>query len=379
MADLLTYGVYVGLLVTMVGLLFLASKVHEWQFKASSDVIKEYSFNFFHFLALLLLTIVVAIRYDVGTDWNTYNSLFNMYKNNPLMTFGSQEMEFGYYYVNKIVIWFGGGAPVVFGLLALIAWYFSLKSVSYYLVPLLVFFLFVDEYFFISLNLVRQFTALGIFICSIKFIEKKQFLKFLLCLSFASLFHLSAIILLPLYFLPYKRLYNQKLWIIVYCITLLLANIPIFIELFLKLFIRVTEFIPLLNVYIRYILNAKFGNFRPEIGLGYIFRVVVSLFLLFASKRVIQAEPKTKVYYVLFFIGLIIYNLFYMIPLIVRINHYFIIFRSFILAFTAWFLWKDKSMMWKYGIMGLVILYLALYLFAIHNGSHGSAPYQWVF
>ena len=379
MADLLTYGVYIGLLATVVGLLYFASKIHAWQVKASTDIVKGYSFNFFHLLALLVLIVIVAIRYNVGTDWNTYNSLFSTYKNNPLMTFGSQEMELGYYYVNKIVIWLGGDAPFVFGLLALIAWYFAFKSVSYYIVPLLAFFLFVDEYFFISLNLVRQFTALGIFIYSVKFIVNKQFLKFLLCLSFAVLFHLSAIILLPLYFLPYKRLYNQKLWIIIYFITLLLANIPIFVELFLKLFIRVTEFIPLLNVYLRYILNERFGNFRPEIGLGYIFRVLVSLFLLFASKRVIHAEPKTRVYYTLFFIGLIIYNLFYMIPLIVRINHYFIIFRSFILAFTAWFLWKDRNVTWKYGVMGLVTLYLALYLFAIYNGSHGSAPYRWVF
>src|SRR5690606_24899680 len=136
--------------------------------------VKRYSFNFFHVLALLLLIVVVAIRYDVGTDWNTYNSLFNTYKANPLMSFSAQEMELGYYYVNKIVIWLGGSAPVAFGLLALLAWYFAFKSVSYYLVPLLVFFLFVDGYFFISLNLVRQFIALCIFTYSVKFIVNKQ-------------------------------------------------------------------------------------------------------------------------------------------------------------------------------------------------------------
>lgn len=362
-----------------VGLLFFAYKVYVWQENATLDLTKGYSFNFFHLLALMLLTLVVAVRYDVGTDWNTYNGLFKSYKNNPLMSFGNQEMELGYYYVNRFVIWIGGGSSIVFGALALIAWGLAFKSVPPYLVPLLIFFLFVDEYFFISLNLVRQFTALGIFVYSVKFIVSRHFLKFLLCLLFASLFHLSAVILIPLYFLPYKRLYNQKLWIIAYVITLLLANVPIFIELFLKLFIRVTEFIPLLNIYVRYILNEKFGNFRLEVGLGYIFRVAVSLFLLFTSKRVIKAEPKTKAYYTLFFIGLIIYNLFYMIPLIVRINHYFIIFRSFILAFTAWFLWQEKNAIWKYGVIGIFVLYIALYLFAIYNGSHGTAPYQTIF
>lgn len=381
MTTAFTYIIYLILLLVTVGLLRIGSKysLHLYQPKHFPSVEKGYCLNFFQICALLLLTLVVAIRYDVGTDWNTYNELFTSYQKLNGFSPDTLGLEPGYYLVNKLVIWLGGSSALVFGLLAFIAWYFIFKSVPYHLTPILVFFLFVDEYFFISLNLVRQFTALGVFVFSVKFIVQRKFFKYLASLLIASTFHLSVLVLVPFYFLPFNKLYNRNIWIVLYAVSLFLANIPALIELFVIGFVRMADLFPVLGIYTRYILNSKFENFRLDIGLGYLFRVLISLAVLFASKEVINREPKTKVYYTLFFIGLLIYNLFYMAPLIVRINHYFIIFRSFVLTFTVWYLWKYNSKKWWFWISILIFMYLALFLFAIHNGSHGSAPYQTIF
>lgn len=381
MITLLTYIIYLSLLLVTVGLLRIGSKYSAslTQSDYFLSIEKGGSLNFIQVLALFLLTFVVAIRHDVGTDWNTYNELFTSYKRVQGGALDTLGMEPGYYFVNQIVVWIGGGSGLVFGILAFLAWYFIFKSVPYHLLPILVFFLFVDEYFFISLNLVRQFTALGIFVFAVKFIVRRRILEYFLALLIASTFHLSILVLIPLYFLPYDRLYNRNVWLGLYLISLSLANVQSLIELFVMGFVRIADLIPVLGIYTRYILNAKFENFRLEIGLGYLFRVLISIAILYASKFVVKMEPKTKVYYTLFFIGLLVYNLFYMAPLIVRINHYFIIFRSFVLTFTVWYLWKSNSRKWWFWLSGLIIMYLALFLFAISNGSHGSSPYQTIF
>lgn len=381
MITLLTYIIYLALLFVTVGLLRIGSKYSAYLARAKyfPSIDKGNTLNFIQFLALFLIAFIAAIRHDVGTDWNTYDELFALYKRMHGATLDTMGMEPGYYFVNKAVIWIGGGSALVFGILALIGWYFVFKSVPYHLLPILVFFLFVDEYFFISLNLVRQFTALGIFVFAVKFIVRRRFLEYLFALLIASTFHLSVLVLIPLYFLPYDKLYNRNVWIGLYLVSLSLANIQSLVELFVVSFVRIADLIPVFGIYTRYILNAKFENFRLDIGLGYLFRVMISLVILYTSKLVVKMEPKTKVYYTLFFIGLLIYNLFYMAPLIVRINHYFIIFRSFVLTFTVWYLWKYDSRKWWWTLAGLIILYLALFLFAISNGSHGSSPYHTIF
>lgn len=65
-----------------------------------------------------------------------------------------------------------------------------------------------------SMSMMRQGLAFGIFMLSYRFIIERKMYKYLGCILCAFLFHTSALILVPLYFIyniPYKRKYN---WLI---------------------------------------------------------------------------------------------------------------------------------------------------------------------
>ena len=65
-----------------------------------------------------------------------------------------------------------------------------------------------------SMSMMRQGLAFGIFMLSYRFISERKMYKYLMCVLCAFLFHTSALILVPLYFIyniPYRRKYN---WLI---------------------------------------------------------------------------------------------------------------------------------------------------------------------
>lgn len=390
MLDLTTYIVYFSTLIIVVSLCYIGSKVYAHPSKVSKSPVfflqyedgqhkEHFVLNIFHALALLLICSVVALRYEVGHDWGAYNRWYEYYRRGFIVSSRDSNFEVGYYFINFLLAKTGVGSWLMFGCVALISWGFIFKSLPVKLLPLLFFFLFTDEYFFVSMNLVRQFVALGIFTCAVKFIVQRKFLPYIACVSFAFLFHTSAALLVPLYFIPYHRLYNRTVWLVLLAISFFLANSPGLLIRLINIALNVLDVIPIFSTYTRYFISERFFEFRPDVGLGYIFRLLVSVFIVFFSKTVVDENPKLKPYFVLVFIGLIIYNLFYMIPLIARINHYFLILRSVALALICFELWKSRNIIKRNVVISLVVLYTVLFGFAISIGSHKTAPYRTIF
>ena len=70
---------------------------------------------------------------------------------------------------------------------------------------------------------IRIGVATGIFLISIQFIINRQFIKFLICIAIAVFFHVTVLLVLPLYFLKFKTI-NPIFWV-----GLLVANIIFFL------------------------------------------------------------------------------------------------------------------------------------------------------
>lgn len=71
-----------------------------------------------------------------------------------------------------------------------------------------------------SMSMMRQGIAFGIFLLSYKYILERKFYKYIVCILCAALFHTSALILIPLYFvysIPYKKKY---IWLILFILCL---------------------------------------------------------------------------------------------------------------------------------------------------------------
>ena len=87
--------------------------------------------------------------------------------------------------------------------------------------------LFMGLIFFFTFTYLRQLIGVGVGWLSIEYVYKKKFWKFLVVVLLATLIHNSAIILLPIYFLPIKQ-YSKKRVIVlmVFCFVVGITGIP---------------------------------------------------------------------------------------------------------------------------------------------------------
>lgn len=153
---------------------------------------------------IAILAFVAAFRYDVGQDYMSYCDIFNGYK------LGRSGV--GFQVLCDICKYVGGTSQLMFfvmSVLTLTLFFLSMKKSSTDLMlSLFVFFCF-GQMYLNTFNTIRQCLAAALFMFSISFLLKRKLLYFVILLLFASTFHISALVLIPLYWvldreLPYK-------------------------------------------------------------------------------------------------------------------------------------------------------------------------------
>lgn len=75
--------------------------------------------------------------------------------------------------------------------------------------------------YFLSLNIMRQYVAIGIGLLAVTFVTDRKPWRFLLCVAVATTFHYSAVLLLPLYVLSRKELHPR------HCIDIIAVSIAL--------------------------------------------------------------------------------------------------------------------------------------------------------
>lgn len=376
MTEVSTYIIYVFILFfTISSTFYLGNKKLRSESYYDADKL-----NILYGLILTILAFVIGFRSEVGTDWEGYVSIFQQITTSTNLSFFTEQIEIGYFWLNLIIGNLGLSYQWMFFIIALLSWYFYFKSVPRFILPLFIYFLFVDEFFFWGMSGIRQFLAMAIWIYSIKFIINKNIKRFIIYILIASLFHSSSLILIPFYFLPYQKLYNQFYWIFIYIISLLAV---LFLDLStiyknLEMLILVlSEDIGSFERYVKYVERDRLTARDTSLGMGFIFKIVINFIVIYLSKNLIEHSPKLKPYVFLFFIGAIAFNLFYEFELLNRIINYFLILRPLVLAYIVYFLWVYR----KDRIIGptVIFLYFIIYLVAIYNNSNMCCPYQFYF
>jgi hypothetical protein len=153
-------------------------------------------------LILLFLTTVlilfIGLRYKTGRDWGNYIRLFESILQNKDST-----VEPGYIWLNKIIYYtFGNYFVVQFiaSFVTIYAYYNFIKGHARF--PIFALCLFIIFFFFdILMSQVRQSMAVGIILLGIESIFERKFTKYLFYILAASMFHISAICAIPIYFL----------------------------------------------------------------------------------------------------------------------------------------------------------------------------------
>jgi len=373
MFDFFTYFIYLGLLSIMILLTYKSTTVPN---KSIDNLFIEEkpTINYKYFLSLIIISIIVGYRYNVGVDWDGYRIAF---LDSGSLTFRENSFEFGYFIINKTMNLLGFSYQQLFFLINFITWYFIYKSIPNRLLFYFIFFLFCSEFFFWSMNGIRQFTAISLLLFSIKYIIDRKLIKYLLLLAVASLFHKTVFFLFPLYFIPYKHLYNRTIVVGIFCFSLFLANISQIVKVIEEGVSALAFLYNLQNPFLDRYFVARGGLVLEEdiaLGVGYLLIVLSNLFLLLMSRDIIEKNPSLKIYYFLFFLGAVIYNFSYSILELTRLNQYFIIFKVHILTFTTYyFIHYSKKNFISYA---LVFLFFIIFLAAIYNSSNMSNPYR---
>jgi hypothetical protein len=168
----------------------------------------------------VILGALSAFRYNVGTDYIAYEEMFNGVVTNTLPPVWLAK-EKGYLWLLELVNILGGNFQAVCLITTIMITCFSYYGFKFILkdrsdfMPLLTLLYIMGMYFF-TLNAIRQSIAVAIFIFSIKYIYERKLLKYFFLTVIAFLFHRSAIVLFPLYWVLNMRLSRSAIIFLIF-------------------------------------------------------------------------------------------------------------------------------------------------------------------
>lgn len=188
-----------------------------------------------------ILPLFLCFGYMTGSDWRGYELSFEY---NNLIDVFTYKKEIGY-----------GLLGYLFKIVGLSFWHYSIaiKLVGYYIFLFfykrfsegnvfgLVFF-FVNTALFLWIDHpARNFCAIIIYLFSFKYIYERKFIKYLFVCLLASFFHLTALFLIPVYFV--YRYYSNKTLIVFIMVSLSLLLIQKTLFGFIEEYVFQIEFI----------------------------------------------------------------------------------------------------------------------------------------
>jgi hypothetical protein len=228
--------------------------------------------------------IFIGLRYNTGYDYTNYIRYFentefskDMFK---VYLVNSGHAEPGYILLNALVKLFTNNYYVlqfsVTLFVCMVVYRYVIKYSEYPIVSFSLFIIF--NFSSILMGQIRQSIAMAILLISIKYIFEKKLFRFILIIIAASMFHISAIIFLPIYFFNCK--YNRTLSVTALLFSPLLYYAGDIVNNFIlsqaqnmpnRLFFLTTRYLSD-SIYI--------GSSKFNTGLYYLSKIIVSTFLL---------------------------------------------------------------------------------------------------
>lgn len=205
----------------------------------------------------------------------------------------------------------------------------------------------------LGLSAIRQFLAISIFLMSFKFIHEKKFLKYLIGIIIASMFHSSAAILIFIYpFINLKIKLNKK--IIMLVILALLAMILVKYGIFQ-------------NILIKYVPNYiyKYANIGEELNSNYtVFLIATFIFIISLIFSNIRKELwKFDNCKFLYLCLLMVFS--YLATLHItfsRMLQYFMPAVALILPEELELLKEKNDIIYKIGKIGSIVFFMLIYI-----------------
>lgn len=162
----------------------------------------------FIILALVCLICVSGFRYKVGTDFYQYTENFIYTTKEGLAESDAPAFDYFVYWLKTYVsnnpqIMFLSMAIITNILIVINLWKYSPRfelSMWLYITTFV---------YYSTMNGVRQWVASSIIFCATKYLQDREFKKYLIPILFASMVHASALVMIPLYFLVNVKSFSK--------------------------------------------------------------------------------------------------------------------------------------------------------------------------
>lgn len=172
----------------------------------------NYKYTKLYFLVISSFMIfLLTFRHDfVGTDTQNYRWLYE--------AFGNMSFEMAFQHIKDVgfIFFFQSASKLGFSFRSVLFLQslFYISAITYIIkkyskIPALSYWFFITMGYFIFSTTMRQAIAMSITLLSYDLIKRKKMWSFILCIIIASLFHLTAIVFLPAYWID-KFKYNRK-------------------------------------------------------------------------------------------------------------------------------------------------------------------------
>ncbi len=329
--------------------------------------------------ALSIFALVSGLRWQVGVDHLSYLEGYENIKNGYIFRSGDN-IEIGFEVISRLFAKLNLHFVLYFSFWAFIQlffFYFALKD-QRYLLPYIGFLIILGPQYLSWMNGIRQMLAATIFVYSINHIQNKRFFLYLLSISFATIFHKSAILLLPLYLLPNKDLFKYRyLNLLLILVTFLIGQNPSFIytlNMFEKAFalIGYNEYASKLDYFLS-------DNKVMVLGPRRLVILTLNIIIVWYSNKLKVTFQYTNYlyYFNLTFIGILLHNLFANTGhLFLRPVSYFTIFLTLTTAYLLYYLEPKEK--FKVSRSFLFVLLLSIsYTFLSVIADYGKGDLDW--
>lgn len=274
-------------------------------------------YEFFLKISFFLIFLFLALRYNYGNDYSSYINLFLNTNNKDSIDYldNTSHFESGWLFLCRLFEPLGFFAMVaVLAAFNCLVYYEFIRKYSppdYYWLAVFLY-VFDPAVMLVQSSAMRQSLAISLFIFSINYIQNKKLIRYIFCIGLASLFHTSALILLPVYLLGVYNFKTNK------------STIVTLFVFYIFLYLIGNSLISYIKIFIESYLSQQY-EFSEEsgvlgTGLGLIVSSILFLFVL------IYAEPQTKEDAFLFkisFLGYFIIPIGLVIFVLARMGMYF--------------------------------------------------------
>lgn len=174
-----------------------------WAFVFSIGKKTEKKKFYFVLICFIQMYLIAAYRYEIGSDYAQYATGFYKMAVSGFSEITYEDWEIGFVLLNKIIGLFTTKVSVfmaVTSLLELIGPAFLILKYSKH--PFISIFIYLNiNLFYLDMNFIRQAIAMSIICFAYKFLIERKFWKYLLIVLLAATFHLTALYMIPVYFI----------------------------------------------------------------------------------------------------------------------------------------------------------------------------------